>query len=406
MINNYIKASIKNIFRNKKNINLILIFALLLFLLFIDAFIFKNFFDFYDSSIRRMAGFRTLNVTSLDKTNSEAIKEIKKISHVEDAYESIYERANLFSNINDNNADGWIGLNYNIKSATPKTIKGKKIEELKPGELVCPYEFYPNAIPGNPLEIETNKFLNAESTLNREIIVTYSPFSEKEEKEIYTKTMKIVGLYDETISREGINVCYASLDDIKDIVDTKYSLFTDYSYSLRVVIDKEKNINEVRRKIQDTGRYIVENETSASIDIGYVGTLFTLITIVAIIIITSIIIITINYIKKKLKDESKYLGILRACGYTKKQVITQIIIENTIILSISFIISIFIFYTLFTILNKIIFKYFKYIGFYINNNLILTIVIFIFLLVILETTNYMLINKKMEGTIADNLKEN
>ena len=49
MINNYIKASIKNIFRNKKNIYLILIFTLLLFLLFNDAFIFKKYFDFYDS---------------------------------------------------------------------------------------------------------------------------------------------------------------------------------------------------------------------------------------------------------------------------------------------------------------------------------------------------------------------
>src|SRR5690625_2691907 len=109
--------------------------------------------------------------------------------------------------------------------------------------------------------------------------------------------MKIVGLYDETIFRNGINVCYATPEDIKNIQDS-YNPFletTEYA-SLNVVVDEETNLKEVRQNIQNLGNYLVEKETIAHTDKTFTSILFSLTIIFAIFIIISILLILKNYL--------------------------------------------------------------------------------------------------------------
>ena len=118
-----------------------------------------------------------------------------------------------------------------------------------------------------------------------------------------------------------------------------------------------------------------------------------------------ILLILKNYISKKIKNDSKILGILRSCGYTKKQIIIQEIFENIFVLGISFLISSTLFSVLFLILEKNLFYYFKYINFFVSNNVLLLISIFIVVLFIAELINYYLLNKKLSNQICDILRE-
>lgn len=413
MIIDFIKNAIKNIRRNKKNKTLILIFTLLLFLLYVDIVIIKSFYEYYDYAINRNVGFRTLTVYHPTLSQEEAIVELKKIQHVSEVYEGIYASTTVQSDITDNGCNGWIGLIYGTKNTAPASIKGKNINELSKGELICPYEFYPDSRYGNPLDIDESKFLYEDSTLNRDVVLNYSLVKSNvvdnqwiEEKEEMTKTMKIVGLYDETIFRNGINVCYASLEDIKDIANAYNPPLEDFNYyPLHVIVDEEKNVKEVYKSILNLNKFEVNKDTVAYIDKGFVSVLFSITFIFAIIIMMSILLLLKNYINKKIKSESKYLGILRSCGYTKYQVILQEIIENSIVLCMSFLISASLFSVLFVFLDSKIFKYFKYIGFNIHNNILMLFIVFFMIIIIAESINYYLVKKKIDNPISNIIME-
>ena len=413
MLKEFIKYSLKEIKRNKKNKILIIIFSLLFFLLFIDIIIIKNFYDYYDYAINTNIGFRTLNVYYNSNTKKEAIAELESIEHVSEVYEGIYKETAVQTDITDNGSNGWIGFIYGSKNTAPISIKGKNIDELLPGEIICPYEFYPDSNYDNPLNIDESKFLSEKETLNRNIIVKYNSYKSNivngkliEDQEEQVKNMKIVGLYDESIFKNGINVCYATFTDIKDIVDAYNPPIEDSSYyPLHIVVDEEKNVKEVYKNIQRLKKYEINEETIACLDKGFVSVLFSVTLIFAMTIIISFLIILKNYITKKIKSESKNLGILRACGYTENQVIIKEVLENSIVQLISFIISASLFSTLFLLLEERIFKYFKYIGFNINNNLATLIITFVFILIISEIINYYLVRKKINNPISSILKE-
>lgn len=216
--------------------------------------------------------------------------------------------------------------------------------------------------------------------------------------------MKIVGLYDSTNHKEDVSTCYISMDDMKEFRNTIFPTEKEENISmLHVIVDSKKNMNKVRQKIQDKGAYMVE---SVSIfEYEFIGTLFTTIIIIAIVIVLSILFIIKNYISKKIKNESKYIGVLRACGYTKKKIIIKELIENSIVLLISIIFSLTLFSTLFIILNKKIFRYFKYIGFDIRINIPFLLLTFVIILLTIEYINYKLINKKIDTKISNMLME-
>ena len=68
MISDYISSSLKNIRRNKKNVVLIVIFALLFLLLFLDVIFIKNFNGYFDYAVNNNVGFRTLSVRHYQKS--------------------------------------------------------------------------------------------------------------------------------------------------------------------------------------------------------------------------------------------------------------------------------------------------------------------------------------------------
>ena len=171
MISDDIKNALKNIYRNKKNSILIIIFSLLIFLFFVDMCVFKNFFDFYETMYNKNILVNTLFVDNLELGPDKAIEELKEIDHIVDVFESDYQIIGAQSNLSNNGLEAGITLKYGIKKMVPKSIIGKKADELLPGELVCPDKFYPEKYE-TIFDIDENKFLTKNQLLNREDIIS------------------------------------------------------------------------------------------------------------------------------------------------------------------------------------------------------------------------------------------
>lgn len=412
MITDYLKNAFLNIKRNKKNKTLIIIFTLLLFLLFIDTIIIKNFFEYYNYSNNNDINFRTIQVYNPNKSSEEAITELKEIDHISEVIDANYQSTAVQSDLTDNGLDGWIGLLFGTENTAPTSIVGKNIADLNDGELICPYSFYPDST--DALGVDESKFLDPEDVLDREITLTFNDNKTEivnneavETTNTVTKKMKIVGLYDESIFQNGINVCYAKLEDIKEIQDAYSSFYEDNSYSnLLIVIDKKDNISTVANSIQNLNEgYFIGEHTVSYIEPTSASILISITATIAIVLIITIISIFKNYLIKKIKNESYYIGILRSCGYTKNQVLNQEICENTLILFISFIISATIFSVIFLILENKIFKYFKYFGFNFTNNIFLLFFSFLIILLISNYVNYRILKKSINKPISEIIKE-
>ena len=411
MIKEYVDDSLKYIKRNKKSFLLILIFSFLFLLLFLDIIFIKNFHGYFDYAINKNIGFRTFTVY-IEKTPIESINEIKEIKNVTEVYGANYKSFSAKTDLNINNLDGSIDLLYGTQNITPKSLVGKSIEEVKSGEMICPIDFYPDSSIGS-LKIDENRIVKPEQSLNQEFKVFYLQSIRKivdnkvveEEKELIKK-FKIVGLYDSTLVMNFNNQCYITPNDMIELQDSLNPPMDDthpFSF-LHVVVDKEENVEKTMRILQELG-YMVDTETNATIDKEVVTTLTILSNTFFVLIIGAILLILRNYLNKKIKSEAKYMGILRACGYNKKQVILRELMGNLTLLLISSIISLFFVSIIFLILEKSLLIFLTYIGFKVTNHKGLLFIFALIVILISIIMQIFIIRKSLEKTISNILKE-
>lgn len=411
MIHDNLIYSFKNIKRNKKNLTLIIILSLLFILLYIDVIFFKNINGFINASINRNTGFRTITVTKESISYLEGLKELRKVEHISEVYIPSYDRYSIETDININGLDGELELLYGTSNITPKTIVGKQMNELESGEMICPFVFYPDS-GSYDFKIDENKIILPEDSLNYEFDVFYLNVKMIDGKTVVdeeraVKKFKIVGLYDNKLIMNLNNQCYITPDDMKVLQDSlnPQTNYEDMDYTFaRVVIDDTRNLDNVKKNLRNLG-YDFGNSTSTSIDTDAVNKITLLTITLFIIIICTIFLLLLMNLNKKIKDEYKQIGILRACGYTKKQVINKQNVECLVILFISFIISLILFSILFILIKDNLFKFTYYIGYKVENNIIILIILSILITLISSFFNYLLLFKKIDTPIDNILKE-
>ncbi len=410
MLIDYIESSLKNIFRNKKNKILIAIITLLLFILFIDIIFMKNIYGYmYEYTIKNV-DFRSFNAYNFsEKSESEKIAELKKVKHISDAYNAKYSNFPLTSDIHINDVSGDITILHPISNSFPKSIEGKKVGDLKSGEMICPYNFYPNE-GASLYKIDDSKIITPKEIIDKEFNVFYLKIyhtnnivnGEREEiKETLSKKFKIVGFYDNTTIMNYTNECYGIEEDIKIFVDTLNPTREKKAYTYRIVVDKPFNLNKVKKEIKKLG-YEISDSAIIEFDKPTIAIIVSISTSIFIVITFTIIYLLYSYIKKKIKIESKYIGIIRACGYTKNQVINEQLIENSMILLISFIISSIIFSISFAIIEPKVelFKAISYVGFKVSNNIFLLFIILLFIILFSLLINIKILKSTTESQIT------
>lgn len=408
MISDYIKDGLKNIIRDKRNVILMVIFTLLFILLFADTIFINNFFGYLNYAVNTNINFRTFSADKHGTNFTESSKELKNIENVAEVYIASYGNFSVYSNLTSNGLDGALELYYGTINTTPDSILGKNIEDLESGEMICPMEFYPDSLTS---EVKINKdyIWSTDKTLNYEFMVYY-PMNKIVDDEIVEgdgeRKFKIVGLYNNRLVMNENNVCYITPQDMEYFY-SNLNPQIDYDkddYALvNVVVDKAKNLNKVKKEVSNLGYYVSE-DNSMTFDDKTVGAISLLGLSFFIIIIGTIIFLFSSYLKKNMRNNIRQLGILRSCGYTKRDILKQEIIKNILILGICLIISLIIISIIFSkIVN--LFDYTTYVGFYVSNNYLLLFLTFIIILIILLRIDIKNVKKNMNKSIDELLKE-
>lgn len=336
-IADYIILNRKNIF-NVTQIIFTAIFTLLLLLLLNFRF---NFVNYLNKSEITNPWFRVIVVgANLDKKNN-GLDELKTIKNIELIYSSQYDFASLESSYKNEIYDGYVELNYGDKSLLPKNIIGNYFKETDSGVAICPSNFFPSSAAYN-LNADF-KFLDANNLIGTSFDVNYYSYSESNNKYIpdktYSKTFKIIGLYNNEDLMLPSNNCFISPKDMIEIIDTG-TVINDGVYGFTLVVDDIENVKKVQADLEKL-------KFNYSIKIEYDATLLKNIVNITNAVIISIVIImlliNINFLKKNIIRNYNDIGILFTIGYSTKFVsltyLIQLLANNIISYTVAIILS-------------------------------------------------------------------
>lgn len=288
----------------------------------------KNIIDHFKEN---NVGFRTLIVMP----KKDDIELISKIDNVVDVYEGVYrETAIKTSSLKNDVVDG--GLILKRKNIDLGIVYGRNFKE--DNEIICPINFYPDS---NPTLINKKGIIDWKNALNKTIKVDYFDYvldenNNRKENKLYSRELKIVGLYDSSKLASKNNVCYINSKSLKEIVDNKKIRETEVidneqvdivNYSLDVVVDDIDNVSSVWENLEKMDykvEYLVNSVNNNAV-------ILFIITIATILVLTTIVLIlaTVFHINKMNKKD-----------------ITKLIVKNLIIYLISNLIVLLILYVL------------------------------------------------------------
>lgn len=348
-IKDYFNLVFLNLHRCKKNKIYFLITFLCAVLCLIVLIFNFNVDKIINDTIEKEVAYRTISVVPKEYNNfvnyEKDIEEAKKIEHVIDAFSGNSEIV-VESNLKNSIVDGKIVLSRASEATLPTIISGRSFKDDELNVLICPIDFYPDSEGVYKENI-------SDDLLDKVFTVEYTDYKINEFNQLttnktYTTNFKIIGLYDTLEVMQEKNNCFIpplamqSISDIQNAwnIDNKYGID-----SFTIVIDNYENVDYVFEELKNQGfeyfnvKYVFD----------YKQIMILKISIIALILLVLFTIIIYNslYIKKKINNEIKEIGILRALGYTKKEITTlyslEIIITNLLILIISFFIFIFLF---------------------------------------------------------------
>ena len=317
----------------RKNIysGIILLFVILSLSLFVYRFNTNRMMEY---SVENNIGFKTLiflprssNVNTDEVTKEELnemiesdIIDIKNLDHVVDVYRSGYYDFVAISDFKNDFLDGTLTLIRGNENTLPDIVAGRSFNSDESGVAICPVHFYPNF---EPRQIEKEYVINGYDLINKSFNITYGISDENTEG--YTKTFKIVGLYDSSKRFNDNGTCYISEKDIVEIVNNENNATSKNNSMLNsgipvlyAVVDDKENINDVKAQMEEMNFSNIE--IASVIDTDMVDTIYMSFIFVFVIILITVIIIIPAYTKWRLKSEEKNIGILRVCGYTEKDV--------------------------------------------------------------------------------------
>ena len=317
----------------RKNIytSIILLFVILSLSLFVYRF---NTNKMMKYSIENNIGFKTLiflprssNVNTDEVTKEELnemiesdIIDTKNLDHVVDVYRSGYYDFVAISDFKNDFLDGTLTLIRGNENTLPDIVAGRSFNSDESGVAICPVHFYPNF---EPRQIEKEYVINGYDLINKSFNITYGISDENTEG--YTKTFKIVGLYDSSKRFNDNGTCYISEKDIVEIVNNENNATSKNNSMLNsgipvlyAVVDDKENINDVKEQMEEMNFSNIE--IASVIDTDMVDTIYMSFISVFVIILISVIIILPAYTKWRLKSEERNIGILRVCGYLEKDV--------------------------------------------------------------------------------------
>ncbi len=309
---------IKNFFRDKRNIILIILISLIFSLILFCLSYAKSINNYWNESTTKLVDYRTYIVTfDNQKYNlSTAIKKLKSYKHVVEVFE---EKSYLISmTVKDNeivkDKNNGIFLIGSIEKPI-NIIAGNDLSNYNGDEipLICAKQFYP-FIENTQEDYLKSKSIDLTNKLGKSINMSFISSNEVEK-------FKIVGLYDAEENHTQGNVCYTTLESVKRLNNKyQYDVFNNEEVNyIYMVIDNVKNEDIVAENIFNEGFQISTPTLRINKDMG--NTVTKIISSISfIIILISFVILMFIFIKKFLNRKNDYL-IMKSSGYSDGRII-------------------------------------------------------------------------------------
>ncbi len=364
-INDEIKVSIKNVYRNRKKNNIILIPLVISTVLILFAIIIINSMQEYINSIEYKIDMRTIGINYSQEEYDEILKKINNIDNVDmvlNQYE--YRIAAVLSSeqIKNKNTDGYVFQKPTNGKTCLEVISGRKINDSDKYKIIIPSKLYSDSKnrPFNKPILE-EEFISGKELLGKDITIKVD-----NEKRIIYKTFQVIGVYDSD-RYDDTKTIYIPKSTIKEINQELECKFEEYC--MRIVVDKIQNIKKVQNKLAEYGlltktRIEEEAKTDKSISIQEHNFLVTsnisvetnkiIKNSIVFLIIATIVLLTVFFIITNINKtyiSSKEIGILKSEGYKDREIQVISILENIFVCIIGIIIGVILFRILILIMN-------------------------------------------------------
>ena len=397
MIIDFLRLSFIRLFRNKKNAFYVIVLSLFTVVL-LSLLTFKNsLINYIDNFIIKNIGFRTISVSPRDDVEDFGYSDLISINHVQDVHSANYDTASVESTFKSDELDGYIDLVYANYSILPTNVVGEKFDADDTGFAICPIDFLPSSEAFNLLVDEKN-FLSGYELLNTSFQINYYSylFDGKRliENDKYIKEFKIVGIYDAKKVMNPSNTCYISKKDMEEIKSITTVNNENTIYGFMVVVDNIKNVELVLNDLEKKGFSRVN--IRSQIDYDIINKILFACNIVVSVIMASIVIIIINYTKKKYFNDIKSIGLLMTMGYSNNIIVFIYLLEIVYSSIFSYLIGLFLFLIIYNLIKFYFFKGLIYSGFEILlhlNTFLISVFVVIFTSIIVALL-YFLKNKR------------
>ncbi|MDD4831527.1 MAG: ABC transporter permease [Bacilli bacterium] len=426
-IKDYFNIALTNMFRNKKNRFYIVVMVLCSLVAVTIVFLGYNLLNILNNDMKNQIDLRTFNIdpkttpeilgnpnkeernSVISKLREAAIKELLTIDHVQLVTKSEYSE--FYADTSDFKLEGNVTFLYATEKSLPQIVAGRSFKDGESGVAICPVNFFPN--PTNPddlgvLGIPTvNKkdLIYGKELLGKKFTATYDEYKlEGSMPEIvgtHSKKIEIIGLYSNAGSMSSNDACYVPGEDIVEMChNANFVCASDQEHiDITVVVDKIENVDYFATSAVALG-FSPYPEPIVKYDSTLVKTIEIALVILISLVLGTVSIITLSYIKKKVLNESKTIGILRSCGYTKKTIKKIYLLENIFTNSLSYLIALIIFFTAYIILKNQYIIGLTYRGIYIKMNIYVIIYSFSIIVLFSVLIAYMRFNKKLKSDIV------
>lgn len=397
MIIDFLRLSFIRLFRNKKNAFYVIVLSLFTVVL-LSLLTFKNsLINYIDNFIIKNIGFRTISVSPRDDVEDFGYSDLISINHVQDVHSANYDTASVESTFKSDELDGYIDLVYANYSILPTNVVGEKFDADDTGFAICPIDFLPSSEAFNLL-VDEKKFLSGYELLNTSFQINYYSylFDGKRliENDKYIKEFKIVGIYDAKKVMNPSNTCYISKKDMEEIKSITTVNNKNTIYGFMVVVDNIKNVELVLNDLEKKGFSRVN--IRSQIDYDIINKILFACNIVVSVIMASIVIIIINYTKKKYFNDIKSIGLLMTMGYSNNIIVFIYLLEIVYSSIFSYLIGLFLFLIIYNLIKFYFLKGLIYSGFEILlhlNTFLISVFVVIFTSIIVALL-YFLKNKR------------
>lgn len=397
MIIDFLRLSFIRLFRNKKNAFYVIILSLFTVVL-LSLLTFKNsLINYIDNFIIKNIGFRTISVSPRDDVEDFGYSDLISINHVQDVHSANYDTASVESTFKSDELDGYIDLVYANYSILPSNVVGEKFDADDTGFAICPIDFLPSSEAFNLL-VDEKKFLSGYELLNTSFQINYYSylFDGKRliENDKYIKEFKIVGIYDAKKVMNPSNTCYISKKDMEEIKSITTVNNENTIYGFMVIVDNIKNVELVLNDLEKKGFSRVN--IRSQIDYDIINKILFACNIVVSVIMASIVIIIINYTKKKYFNDIKSIGLLMTMGYSNNIIVFIYLLEIVYSSIFSYLIGLFLFLIIYNLIKFYFLKGLIYSGFEILlhlNTFLISVFVVIFTSIIVALL-YFLKNKR------------